>query len=167
MIIISLTKRESSLETSMEAWRELAIKLFPEDKGSYEDPDVTVWFVLFDLHDSVAAAHEANEIDQLKKIYGFAEWCHAQKSSDPDIWMAAYMAFYEHLVEDPATYAAIPDWLTPEVFEDVLSEFKDRLDNKEKYPMERPGTFEELLRRYDAARGTNFWLRRNEWQIIV
>jgi len=148
----------------MEAWHERALKLFPEHQWAYDFPDATVSQVLFVLHDSVAAAHEANDVDQLKKIYGFAEWCHSQKSSDPDTWMAAYMAFYEHLVEDNATYAAIPDWLTPKVFEDVLPQFQDRLENKEKYPMERPGTFEQLLRRYDSAHGTNFWMRRNEWR---
>ena len=148
----------------MEPWRELAVQLFPERKGVYEDPNERVWFVLFDLHDSVVAAHEANDIDMLRKIYTFAEWCHSQKESNPEIWEAAYMAFYEHLVEDRATYAAIPEWLPPAVFEDVLPEFEDRLDNKEKYPGDRPGTFEELLQMYDAVRGTDFWRRRDEWK---
>ena len=148
----------------MEARHERALRLFPEHKWAYDYPEETVWQVLSVLHESVVSAHEANDVDQLKKIYGFAEWCHSQKSSDPDIWMAAYMKFYEHLVENSATYAAIPDWLTPEVFEDVLPQFQERLEDKEKYPMERPGTFEELLQRCDAAHGTNFWARRNEWR---
>ena len=51
----------------MESWRELALKLFPEWKGIYEDPAETVWSVISDLQDQVVEAHESNNIDLLKK----------------------------------------------------------------------------------------------------
>ena len=149
----------------MDAWRDLARELFQNhptwDVG---DPETTVWWLLFDLKSWVVPAHEAGDRDLLHKIYRFAEWCHSQKATDPDVWMAAYMAFYEHLVEDPVTYAAIPEWLTPAVFEDVLPQYEDRLDNREKYPFEQPGSFADLLRMYDSARGTSFLDRIQEWK---
>ncbi len=140
----------------MEHWRKLAIELFPDWKGIYEAPEETVWFVLHDLHSQVIDAHTNNNIDLLKRIYKFAEWCHSQKEVDPEIWKAAYAGFYEHLVEHEATYFAIPQWVGPEVFRDVLPEFEDRLDNKVKYPFETPGSFDDLLEYYNKSRGTNF-----------
>jgi hypothetical protein len=140
----------------MESWRELALKLFPEWKGIYEDPAETVWSVISDLQDQVVEAHESNNIDLLKKIYQFTEWCHSQKEVEPETWMAAYAGFYEHLVEHETTYFAIPQWVNPEVFRDILPEFEDRLDNKVKYPFKRPGSFNELLEYYNEKCGTNF-----------
>jgi hypothetical protein len=140
----------------MESWRKLAIELFPERKSVYEDPEETVWAVIFDLHDEVGSAHETNDLDSLKKIYKFTEWCHLQKGIEPEIWKAAYAGFYEHLVEHEATYLAIPQWVSREVFRDMLPEFEDRLDNKVKYPFQTPGSFNDLLTYYNEKRGTNF-----------
>jgi hypothetical protein len=140
----------------MEPWRKLAIELFPNCKSIYKNPKENIWSILFDLNDKIVKVHEDKDIILLEKIYRFASWCHAQKESEPEIWTAAYSAFYEHLVEDEATYRAIPEWVSPEIFKDILSEFEDRLDNKSKYPFERPGTFADLLRDYNTRRGTNF-----------
>ena len=148
----------------MEAWRKLAINLFPERESFYSEPEQRVWWVLQDLHDDVIKAHESNDIDLLQRIYSYTQWCYSQKDVEPEIWDAAYLTFYEHLVEHPATYADIPQRVPPEVFEELLPEYEDRLDNKSKYPMEQPGTFEELLQKYDAVRGTNFWARRHQWK---
>lgn len=38
----------------------------------------------------------------------------------------------------------------------MMDEFEDRLDNKEKYPYDRPGTFSELLDLYDRENGTSY-----------
>jgi|SRR5919108_141450 hypothetical protein len=140
----------------MESWRKLAIELFPERKGVYETPEETVWSVIFDLHDEVVQAHEKNDLNLLQRIYRFTEWCHSQKEVEPEIWTAAYAGFYEHLVEDEATYFAIPQWINPEIFREILPEFEDRLDNKVKYPFKTPGGFNELLEYYNEKRGTNF-----------
>lgn len=140
----------------MESWRNLAIELFPEFQGLYEDPEETVYFVLFDMRDEIVQAHQKNDVGRLEKIYKFAEWCHSQKEIDPGIWEAAQVAFYEHLVDHEATYKAIPQWVSPEVFQDMLLLFENYLENKAKYPFDRPGTFTELVKTYNTSRGTNF-----------
>jgi hypothetical protein len=141
---------------SLETWRELAIRLFPDHAGIYAEEDETVWQVFFDLQHSVVRAHEANDVDRLEKIYSFAEWCHTQKGIEPEYWTAAYAAFYEHLGEKAITYYALPNWVKPAVFKDILGELEDRLDNKEKYPFDTPGSFKQLLEMYDAVNGTSF-----------
>jgi hypothetical protein len=145
----------------MEKWRELAIQFFPDGASIYRDENETVWSVHFDAHDAVVEAHRNNNLELLQSIYAFAEWCHSQKDVEPDLWTAAWAAFYEHLVEHEETYRAIPRWLKPDIFRDMLSEFQDRLDNKLKYPGQTPGTFRELLELYDEANDTKFV---EEWE---
>lgn len=140
----------------MEPWRELAIRLFPDHATIYAEESETVWQVLFDLKQAVIRAHEADDVDQLKRIYSFAEWCHTQKDISPEYWTAAYAAFYEHLAEETVTYNAIPYWVKPTVFSDILGELEDRLDNKLKYPFDTPGSFQHLLEIYDSVNGTSF-----------
>jgi len=140
----------------LESWRELAIELFPEQKGVFTDPRETIWSVLGALYRAAIQAHQNNNINTLKRIYKFAEWCHAQREVEPEISMAACTEFYEPLVEQQATYRAISRWVSPEVFRAVLPEFEDRLDNKMKYPSLCFGTFSELLLEYNTRRGTNF-----------
>src|SRR5258708_36497657 len=50
-------------------WRELVWKLFPDRASLYAGEDETVWSVLFDLHNEVVHAHEANDVDRLTKVY--------------------------------------------------------------------------------------------------
>ena len=138
------------------SWREVAIKLFPERERIYSQAGETVWSVLFDLRDAVIAAHNNRDEEMLERIYRFAEWCHSQRDTDPELWTAAYSAFYEHLVENRVTYREIPKRLSPEVFADMLPEFKQRLDNRERYLIDDVGTFAELVRRFDKVHGTNF-----------
>lgn len=138
------------------SWREIAIKLFPDRASIYSQAEETVWSVLFDLKDAVVAAHENRDEGTLERIYRFAEWCHSQKDADPELWTAAYSAFYEHLVDNQVTYREIPNRLSPEVFADMIPEFKQRLDNREQYLGDDVGTFAELARRFDEVHGTNF-----------
>jgi hypothetical protein len=138
------------------SWREVAIKFFPERAHLYAEPAETLWSVLFDLHDAVLAAHRNGDQEALARIYAFAAWCHAQKDADPQLWTAASAAFYEHLVDNPLTYREIPRRLSPEICAGMIPEFKDRLDNKERYPDDDAGSFAALARRFDEVHGTGF-----------
>ena len=144
----------------MEPWLELATRLFP-DQLNFElkfhlEAWETVWQLIFDLKHEVMAAHTANDIELLEKIYGYAEWCYELREAEPDYWQAAFCGFYEHLGDKATTYGAIPYWVKPAIFKEMLGELEDRLDNKAKYPFERPGSFTQLLENYDAVHGTNF-----------
>jgi hypothetical protein len=141
----------------MEPWRELAIKLFPDYRVLYEEESETIWSVLFDQLSEVIEAHLNGNINRLEKIYGFAEWCYAQRDIEPELWEAAVPAFYEHLVDHTETYHAIPQWIKPAIFQELLPVFEYRLVSLPKeYGIIQPGSYHELLVQYDQANGTNF-----------
>jgi hypothetical protein len=101
----------------MSAWRRKAVELFPDLRSEIEAPDATIYTVFFELLPRCRAAHERNDTVELKKIYGFADWCASQKAKD--LWNAAGVAFYEHLADSNATLEAIPRWVRRPIFEDI------------------------------------------------
>ena len=134
----------------MSDWRKLALELFPELRTYIRDKETTIYWLFFDLLPIAVAAHKAQNTKKLEVIYRFADWCHKQKDRAPDIWNAAYTAFYEHLVDDEVTLEAIPYWIKPGLFQDMRDEFEKRLERKGK------GKFRELLKRYNEANSIDF-----------
>ncbi|WP_205301058.1 DUF7674 family protein, partial [Paenibacillus aceris] len=57
----------------------------------------TIYDVFQTLSDMVKEAHHRGDVEQLKKIYEYAEWCSNQRAED--LWNAAGVFFYEHLVD--------------------------------------------------------------------
>lgn len=129
----------------MHKWRSLAIQLFPGMRSMYEQEDESIWDVLFDLLPDAVDAHRAQNTEKLKRIYTFTRWCHQQKDVEPGIWEAACVAFYEHLIDDEITLKAIPYWVKPETFEDLLPVFESRLGQEE---------YRDLLTEYNRVNGT-------------
>ena len=141
----------------MEQWREYAIRLFPDLRGLYSDDEETIWFVLSDQLNEVRKAHRAGDINRLERIYEFAEWCFLRRDIQPEIWQAAILAFYEHLVDRAETYHSIPQWVKPTIFRELLPVFEHRLVKLPRdYGLEQPGSYSELLVSYDQVHGTNF-----------
>ena len=134
----------------MEAWRNLAIELFPEYKDIYSNTE-SIYSVLSDLEDMVDEAHQQNNEDNLARIYKFTEWCYSQKDNDPDIWDAASTTFYGHLLDSDQTLWAIPYWVKPDTFQEMRDEFETRM------VLERRGAeFYKLLDLYNEVNGTDF-----------
>ena len=127
----------------MSKWRRKAIESFPDLRRDFEQPDATIYQVFFDLLPRVQAAHSRNDTQELKRIYDFARWCFHQKADD--LWNAAAVAFYEHLVDEPVTRNEIPRWLQPDVFEDCKPLFEARLE---------PEEFRQLCERYSKRHQT-------------
>jgi len=92
-------------------------------------------------------AHQENKTDLLNRIYQFAEWCWKQERGAPDIYNAVAVAFYEHLVDEEASRKAIPYWLKPRIFQDVLPLLKHRINNEE---------YQDLLKHYNVVNHTTF-----------
>ena len=111
----------------MSAWRQRAIELFPDLREDFEDSDTTIYDVFCELLPRVREAHARDDNEELRRIYSYAEWCMHQDAHD--IWNAAGVAFYEHLVDDPLTFAAIPSWVPPDVFMSVSGLFEARLES--------------------------------------
>jgi hypothetical protein len=138
-------KRDDKL--SGNEWRELAIQLFPERVDLYKQESETVWFVLFDLLSDVVDAHDTQNVEELTRIYKFAEWCHGQKDIDPETWTAALVAFYEHLIDGEVVLHAIPRWVKPTTFKDLTPTLRERLGQEQ---------YQQLLTEYNHVNGTDF-----------
>lgn len=82
----------------MSVWRRKALKLFPELRLELHRKEYNTYQLYFDLLPALRDAHKANDLDSLKKIYGFAEWCILQ--NEKDLWNPAGVAFYEHLFDE-------------------------------------------------------------------
>src|SRR5215831_14309238 len=101
----------------MSTWRRKAIEYFPELKKEFEDPECNPYTVFMELLGLLRPAHQENNTLLLQKIYAYAEWCTLQKAKD--LWNAAGVGFYEHLGDHPITLENIPQWVKPEIYEQV------------------------------------------------
>ena len=98
----------------MASWRRKALALFPDLKFEVQRPDFSVYQIFFRILPMSRDAHKAGDVDTLRKIYGFAEWCFEQRAKE--MWNAAGVAFYEHLFDDhPSLRAEVVQWLPPRV----------------------------------------------------
>jgi hypothetical protein len=95
-----------------------------------ERPDFTVYSAFFELLPRVRTAHQDGDTEALRRIYGFAEWCMAQKAKD--IWNAAGVTFYEHLFDSHRSlWPEFVRWLSPRVVKDVRGLWEWRLSEEE------------------------------------
>lgn len=101
----------------MSAWRRKALELFPDLRAEIQAPELSIYQLFFELLPRCRDAHDRDDVAELERIYGFAEWCSKQKSKD--LWNAAGVAFYEHLADSNRTLRAIPQWVSKAVFEDI------------------------------------------------
>jgi hypothetical protein len=108
----------------VETWETKARALFPH-LGVWQPDDYLSIYTLFtELLVDLRVAHRSSNTDQLEKIYHFAAWCFDQ---DYEVFNASGVAFYEHLVDDPLTYQAIPRWIEPRIFRVMSQLFEWRL----------------------------------------
>ncbi|HET8630198.1 MAG TPA: hypothetical protein VFL91_22475 [Thermomicrobiales bacterium] len=103
----------------MAAWRRKALEAFPALRRDLNQRDYSIYELFMDLLPLVQDAHDADDADTLRRIYGFAEWCLSQRSGD--LGNAAGVSFYEHLFDrkDRHDWAKVIPWLSPYVIRDV------------------------------------------------
>lgn len=133
----------------MSKWRRLAIEMFPEHRGDFQRRETSYYHVFFDLGPLLREFHKHDNTAGLTKIYDFAEWSWGQRKRAPDLGNAAGVAFYEHLVDDQITFEAIPYWIKPYIFKDMMGLFKWRLETQ-------PREFDKLVATYNKILGTKF-----------
>lgn len=102
----------------MSAWRRKAIELFPDRRRCFERGDATVYTVFFELLPRCIRAHELGDAEELRRIYGYAAWCHRQKAKD--LWNAAGVAFYEHLADERPMRDEFHEWVEPDILESTV-----------------------------------------------
>jgi len=101
----------------MTLWQQKALELFPDLQPDIEEDDANIYTLFFEILPRCLVAHVNDDTEELRKIYGYADWCFHQE--EKDLWNAAGVAFYEHLVDEPLTREQIPLRLTPEIFAGV------------------------------------------------
>lgn len=69
----------------MATWRRRVLELFPDLECEAQRPDFSIYSAFFELLPRVRKAHEAGDTEELKRIYGFAEWCMAQRAVDRNL----------------------------------------------------------------------------------
>lgn len=109
----------------MSTWKRKAIEIFPDLRYEFESPETSIYSVFFELLPRVREAHQRQDNIELQKIYDYAEWCFRQQAQE--LWNAAAVAFYEHLVDEKTTRDQIPIWIKPDIFHELTSLFKSRL----------------------------------------
>jgi hypothetical protein len=109
----------------MSTWRRKALKLFPDLRGEIEDRNTSVMSLFFELLPRCRSAHDRGDSEELKRIYGFADWCASQKAKG--LWNAAGVGFYEHLADSHRTLETIPLWVRKPIFEDIAALLESRV----------------------------------------
>lgn len=109
----------------MATWRRRALAVFPELRADLSLPGATLITFGWHMVEVVRCAHAEGDIATLRRIYGYALWCHRQRA--PALWNAVGVAFYEHLLDRPADWRAVLAWLAPEVIESAWPLWEWRL----------------------------------------
>lgn len=114
----------------MASWRRKVLGLFPDLRQQAERPDFNAYSAFFELLPRVREAHQAGDIETLRRIYGFADWCFEQPSKD--LWNPAGVAFYEHLFDSHRSlWPEFVRWLAPRVVEGCWGLWEWRLSTEE------------------------------------
>jgi len=134
----------------MSDWQAKARELLPEMQEELADCDGMLTLFMSDVRAAAHAAHRSRDDSVLKRLHSFASWCMSQPHKE--LWNAAGVSFYEHLVDEPASRAAIPDWVMPGTFASVHGLMERRMDAK---------AHRDLLKAYDGKHGTAFAKRKS------
>lgn len=113
----------------MSAWRRRAIDTFPNLRSDLENRRFTIYQLFFDLLPMAREAHRRRDEEVLRKVYGFAEWCMDQRAKD--LWNAAGVAFYEHLLDEGGIRKDVLRWIPVRIREEVRGLWEWRLGAKE------------------------------------
>lgn len=122
----------------MANWRRKAELLFPKLKRELNAKDYTIYSLFTDLQPMCRDAHASGDEELMRRIYGFSEWSLMQKAKD--LWNAAGVSFYEHLVDQRDLWPLVIPWLSPFVITTVRGLWEWRLTPAEF------SEFEKLIR---------------------
>jgi len=125
----------------MEVWRKKLIESLPDLLRKEEIESETIYTIFMELTAKCEKAHDRGDQVVLSKIYDFAAWC--ARREEKDLWNAAGVGFYEHIVDHPIALREIPRWVPPDVFYEISGLLQWRMGHK---------AFFELSARYEKDR---------------
>lgn len=99
----------------MASWRRKLLEIAPNLREELGDEGIYAAFPL--LLEELSVAVRAGDDERIRKIFDFAEWCFRQPAKD--MWNAAGVSFYEHLVDDAEVAKIVGRYLRRETFEEV------------------------------------------------
>lgn len=82
----------------MAAWRRKALEIFPELASKIDEDAFSPYALFFMLLPFSEQAHRRGDNDSLRRVYGYAQWCHHQRHGS-DLPHAVGVAFSEHLFD--------------------------------------------------------------------
>jgi hypothetical protein len=97
----------------MAAWRRRALAAFPDLRRELNTRDYSLYTLFGDLRVLLWEAHDTQDIETLRHIYGLAEWCLTQRVKT--LWNPAGVSFYEHIFDRRRFWESVIPWLSPEV----------------------------------------------------
>jgi len=97
----------------MAVWRRKALAAFPDLRQELNRRDYSIYDLFSDLRTMLWEAHEEEDIETLRQIYGFAEWCMTRRAKT--LWNPAGVSFYEHIFDRRLFWERVMPWLTPQV----------------------------------------------------
>ena len=112
----------------MSVWRQKAIACLPEFKRDIEQRETSIYEVFSYLLSAVVDSHKNNDVERLRLLYGYAEWCYRQK--EKDLWNAAGVAFYEHLGDQIETRECMAQWVKYDIYKEVRGLLELQVDER-------------------------------------
>lgn len=109
----------------MSVWRRKAIECLPELRAEFQKPGTSIYGVFVEVFAAAKEAHTVNDVPTLQRIYSFAEWCF--RSKEEELWNAAGVSFYEHLVDYEETLAEMPVWVKKDIYDEISVLLKERM----------------------------------------
>jgi hypothetical protein len=144
--------RRSGHHVHMAAWRRNALRLFPELHDQIEGGDAFSPYAFFFLLLPFARdAHKRGDQEALRRVYGFAQWCHHQRAGS-ELPNAVDVAFYEHLFDDWSLREQTVAWLSPTIRTDLWPLWKLRLDEQKTAPLRQLLDGETMNREWQQLR---------------
>ena len=136
---------------TLSAWRRKAIELFPEYQAEFEHPNAKICTVLIDLVALVKESHENNDKEMLKKIYGYAEWCHMQRKRAYHLWDGASVCFYEDIIAIKEALTELPYWVRHDIIVEMMPLWKMM------YAESLIDSLKDVLKCYDQKHKTSYY----------
>ena len=101
--------------------------MFPELASEIDTDAFSPYALFFILLPFAHVAHRNGDDDALRRVYGYAQWCHHQRHGS-ELPNAVAVAFYEHLFDNWGLREQIASWLSPKVASDIWPLWQQRLD---------------------------------------
>jgi hypothetical protein len=119
----------------MSVWKKEALARLPEYSDIITRYDLKATAVWAELRPICEAAHVRGDLDLLRRIYDYAQWC--WQSPAPHLRRAVEFAFYQHAPIIPTMRRDMPRLFTRSEFDQLREPFSRLLSSEDMKQLER------------------------------